>query len=220
MKKILKYIFIIIILAEIIIISYNSIAFIKIGRAQTEFKSFMAEIKRNGNIYYSYNLISDEKIDSYERFNKDGKVFYKKVKDNDDIIYLENEGKSYQINKVDKKVHIWNESNYIFSCKLDSIPIQAIQDYLLRNDDDFKFENSSIGEFDGKKCYILNFKNQDRSIILDYDTYDVIGMRVKRNKIIDWSQADFYRCEIKINTVKDSDFELPDISGYEIEEHN
>ena len=214
-KKYVKYIFILIIIIELSIILVCMTKYIKLSNAIPEFKKRIEELRRNGNYYCTYSLLNDNIEEKYEEYNKDGKYFSIYVYNDSDkkenkVIYCDGRF-TYNIDELNKKFEK-NENNYnVIKSDANKEGFSEVFDYVKYH----YYENlkSEITEFNGKKCYVIYTETGDSDIYLDYNTYDIIGIKNYRGK--NYGEPDYYEVEFKINMVKDDDIKGPDITGYE-----
>lgn len=229
MEKVLKNIMIVVAIFLICIISVCAILLIRKNKVISEFESLMSELKRNGNYRFSYSLIDETKEKKYEEISKNGITKVVELEENysgnvikDKVSYFI--GKRHIIvNNLEKQIFQSKENSYYV--KLVNTPLDTLNSYFLRNSSEIKVKSFKVENFNNKKCYSLNVgivtEVQDvyeiieweEKIYIDYETHEIIGLK---------KDDELYVCKIEVNTVKDSDIKIPDVSdfvGYEIKEY-
>ena len=217
-KKFLSFIFIILLL--IFCIEAFFVLRVKIlGEfVANHFFDNMNEIRKNGNYYFlaTSKIVKSDTLyyeNFYEEKGRNSEEIYKMIRKtvlngiekedsnnlnyskNHEIVSFNNINKTYRVMKSDIDV------------VLDASQLDYILGYFLMYGKTQEVKMVKSGEFDGKKCYILTFENNN-TIYIDKENYYPIG------GFLSDKPEEIFHFEIKNNCVTDEDIEIPDLSEY------
>lgn len=217
MKKKVFWIVILFIFILLAIAGYVIYKKWELVNARDNFISAIESYKSSNNYYMLVESKESNNTLKDELYSKDGKsiyysYFYFPEFDEDgptDKIYYY-DGINTQVvieNEDEKKVAYLKEEEKI-SYKEFAMYSGFLSFVLKTNDTSlYRIDNVTTGNFEGKDCYIIEPNYYNEIIYIDKETYLPIGFSY---------YGDIYTCEFKTNVVKDSDFELPDVSDYTV----
>ncbi len=217
MSKKLKFIICLIIILAIIGTIFGSLAIYRFFTFQKIFKKIDENVSKE-NYYMKTTLTNGEEKPITEALYKDG--IGKNIASNGVYTWVKNET-AYMVDEASKKIYaldINNIENSIILVSSDMF-VSAIPGYyenifgriLLACNLNISIKTGKLGE---EKCYIIKSKekNSNKIVWVSKDRKNPIRAELELKN----GEKIVYEYEIKFNTVKIKDIELPDISEYEI----